>query len=324
MGMNKSVRIAIAIVLTLAYAWIAVHVVDVGSIRSRMRTAIVPDLELGVACLFLMLLMRGMRVAVFIGKPRSVVVWMLAILHSGLNALLPAKLGELSLPILLRRFTGMSGYGGATVLVLLRLHDLLAMLVVSGALAATFLHGPARVAALACVAAALAGQVLLVVSGSRIMHAFMLLLPVRWRRWRFLCKLQDAFQSVDRSASLGAAVVSLGLWTMLALGFHFISEAAHGPMSFGLLGLAMGGSSLAFAVPAGGIANVGPFEAAWTWILHTAGWTVPDAVASALFVHGCALLCSVSAGLLCMMVLSMVRGGGAAKGDAVTDGSDQP
>jgi Lysylphosphatidylglycerol synthase TM region len=193
------------------------------------------------------------------------------------------------LPLALVRQADYSLAKAVGVLLLLRLYDLLTLLV-TGAVALALLAEQFEIASL---------QALLWIGAIAIL-GFMVLFPAiatlvsgQVRKYlkpegkivRFVDQLSFAARDLPAQRLAGLILTSGLVWASLFLVFYLTAAmiaATPGPAASALAGVA---GALAFALPVNGLANVGPFEAAWASVMIPLGVIPEDAVAAALLSH---------------------------------------
>ena len=228
--------------------------------------------------------------------------------HTMINSLLPARLGELAFPILMRSHASTPTPRSVTMFLVARVLDVavLAFLFV----VSSFLHFGAQspAAALGSVAAALAaGLVALIRAGP--LYSWTL------RQWERSFPRRPSILALGRSLEadliamtssrklLAAGTVTLAMvltrhvfyWaTMRAIGFPLAFPAV-------IIGATFGEAT--YLLPIHGVAGLGTVEAGWTVGMGLIGMDLPNAVASGLFVHIWALALSAGFGCLSLPLL---------------------
>ena len=240
---------------------------------------------------------RGWRLAVLVTPSARLRfdIYAISALHNFLASLLPARLGELSLVVMLRTRLAMPAASGAGVVIGVRLFDLsviLAALGVSGwlVLPAEGPLGWARpwlgAGGLAAVAMFFVLPVLGRLAADRLPPvesaggratrlAALLLAGYRGLSWRRGCLLQ---------------IASLAVWFGMISGYHFAFLAVWPTADLLVTVLAGTAGSVAFVMPVNGVAQVGPFQAAWTYAATAAGAPYAEALAASVLFHALALL----------------------------------
>lgn len=213
-----------------------------------------------------------------------------------ISTVLPLRLGEVSLPLLLRRQHGVPLADGVGVLLLARLYDLLMVLLLGAGL---LLHASSQArferAALPAVTFGLIAALTILC-----LPRSMAWLAARTTRWRRLpARAARLAQGIAAPAARlqGAAMLlrfigqTLLQWLLL-LAFYVLCARACGVDSAVAAMLAGLASTLAAIQPVNGIAGLGVVEAAWAFTLGAFGIAWPVALASALVMHVWNILCT--------------------------------
>lgn len=248
--------------------------------------------------------LRSLRASLVIEGRANATVMRISLVHNALTALLPMKLGEFALPMLLVRTGRMSAVESVGALFLLRIFDLLTLSIVGSlTIAIAFWSSNKTIAysALATFASALAATAIAMLLLPR---ATALLASRRsMLRPAFLVKLLHTASLLSRSLFLNIFGLSLAIWASLFVSFYLLSLAVISfakPFEVAAAGTV---ASFAFAFPISAIANAGPFQAAWIWALGMLGYAEVPALAASLVVHGSVVLITGIAGLIsaCML-----------------------
>ncbi len=255
---------------------------------------------------------RGVRLSILARRPGPLAAIAVAAAAQAAAQLVPARAGELALPLLLRRHGGLDLSRGAGVLLAARALDLAAL----GAWAAAALltvSGLGHPAALAGAALLLLPALLLpALLAAADRFASRLLAPrgARWRRQvRRLRRLRRSLDELRRApARLAAAVVAsllmwAGVWVytwllLIALGYRWaLPTVTAGSAAAAVTNL----------VPINLVGNLGTLEAGWTAAFTALGIPLADAAASGLAAHLWALLFTATTGGLAGAVLALRR-----------------
>lgn len=283
--------LGVSVVVLAVAAW----VVDPGALGTDLL-ALHPGLVLlGLAVLGVNYWLRTLRFRMLLaddGKRVQGLFGMVCI-SATLNYLLPARLGELSYPLLLKRLSGREYSIGAASVLAARVLDLFAVAVLFPF-------------ALLASHAALPGWA--VRAALLFMVATFAMLAAAWAWLRAhppgaaeLCEPKGAWRGrlggflnrvvahlsmlTQRGQLLPLALVSLGIWLCIALNFFLILAAASIAVPFAAaftITLVMIPLSL---LPAQGFANLGTHEAAWLMVLAAMGLPPEVAARATLLSH---------------------------------------
>lgn len=296
-GLRRAVNIALSLAVTGICVWLAYHYIDWRVIVSAYARISLAQLA-GIFFLGLIpTLMRVVRLSAVIGAPVSWALFRAVSIQGAALATLPAKIGEAVLPIALSRQGKHNLAEAIGVLLLLRAYDML-MLIVLGAIAFVFLAAKLG----------LAQWVPVMLSGAGLTVGVMLFLPVLVKYMREMMhlylgpsarivRLFDQLSLSMRDLTPGRLssliLITLLVWASLFAVFFQTGVALQATPGLTASILAGVAGSLAFALPVNGIANLGPFEAAWAAVMIPLGVTPADAIAAAVLSHIVIILCNL-------------------------------
>lgn len=254
-----------------------------GAFEAASRTLALAGAAVWAGALVIMLaigVLRFLRLQIALGETAPLETFNAAALHASASALIPGKLGELILPIVVRRLTGSSLLAGAGLLVFLRALDLAALTAVgcfAGILAggSALLLGPLAVAALAAPFA---------------LHRLAKLTHGRQGRcWTVVARTADFAARFTFAQNVSMLALSLTVWIALWGAALLAAEGMGLDAPIATAGLAVAAASAAFASPVNGVANAGPFEAAFSGVYAGFGYSLAPALAAAVLLHVCAI-----------------------------------
>lgn len=244
--------------------------------------------------------LRAMRIGYCVdGRLRSPLVFM-AYLYNALSALLPARLGDVALPFLLRQQARTPLGSGFGLLILLRVLDLLT-LVALGALAVVVSECSTNRSICLLASLILVGScaaLLACVVGAPALLRFVQRHDAsRSKLWRIAVQLVSPMAQIGRARLVKLMLMSFAIWLSLFASFAMLARSIMTDVALSQVGAAGAAASLAFAIPFSAIANVGSFEAAWVWVMSTFGHPASVALAAALLAHGVIFLVSMAFGV---------------------------
>lgn len=297
-GWGRIFAIALSVGVTAAFGLAAAYIIDWHAFVAAYATLSATKIILLCLLGLIPVLLRVMRLCVAIGRPLQWIFFRAVTLQGAAVATLPAKIGEAVLPLMLVRRAGYSITESVGILLLLRLYDLLTLMWM-GAISLAFLSaefGMADWRPLLWIGAAA------IAAGMVLFPEFATFFSVQIRKYinpegkivRLVDELSLASRHLSRERLAGLILVSGLVWASLFLVFYLSGvffEATPGVMGSVLAGVA---GSLAFALPVNGLANVGPFEAAWAGAMLPLGVMVEAAVAAALLSHFVLIICNLT------------------------------
>lgn len=287
------VRLVVSVAITAVCVWIVVPFDSLAIFGDALSAAEPEFVALAAVLGLIAQTARGWRLALLLdprGRP-SFTFYRISVMHNFLASLLPARLGELSLIMMLRSRLDLPALSATGVLLGVRALDLL-MVCASGGIAAwlvlpddsllAWLRLPAGVGGLSC----LASFLILPPMGLRLSAQVRRVHARRERRLTgVLTKVLFAYSELPawRGALLQASTVLV--WLCLFSAF-FSSALAITPLvtpQTAVFSSAIG--LIALVSPVNGVAQIGPFEAAWTYAATAAGMTYISALAAAVVGH---------------------------------------
>lgn len=341
--MSRHLRTALLVLCTAGLLALFLRQVNLRDVTAEIRGA---DPWLLVAALvatgltYVLRAWRWQKMLEPIGHARFSTALRTTVIGFAANALLPARAGEVLRPYLLARREGLSATSTFATIILERVLDLVAVLVLFGAF--VFLFDPGMTEAdgavyravqigglSAAVAAAVALVLFFVLAGhperlGRAAGRVERVLPARLART--LATLVETFASglalMRRPGALAVALVmSAPLWLSISAGIWFVAQAFHITMPFTGAFLIVALLTVGVAVPTPGA--VGGFHYAFR-VGATVFYGVPTerAVGAAIVLHAISFVPVTVAGLILMVQdgLSFARVRSMASGQAADRG----
>lgn len=291
---NAKYRWLAALCTTTVCLGLSVGFIDIGAGAAALASA---NRSLWGLTIVLSIGVGGLRALRVVMLNRSAPAWPLiraSCLHNAANALLPAKMGDVALPIALRRYAGLGLAQGIGLLLVVRLSDLATLaglgLILLGATNVQNLPDGWRLAmaALGTVLCLGPGAVPIAVKGSR-----------RWitkLRGEKGMQIAAAVAHLEKSSAVGLVILTLAVWLVLGLAACSAVAAVGLHTGWTITFLACIAASFAFASPVNGVASVGPFEAAFAGVLTFGNASATQAVAAAVILHMSSLIAAALTG----------------------------
>ena len=321
-------KLGLALIVSAAFAAIFASVDGFADSWKRLQDVDLYILSFALLLMIFAQIMRAARLSVVIAGRSlpSFSIFSLSILHAFLASLLPMRIGELALVFLLKHHHQMTLTSGLGVLIVTKFLDFLLLLAIgcfsaawlmrtngnadAGLITATFLVG----------AAAVFGFLMLPLSRTPL-RAISQSTEVRgWNRVAgFIDELISAYSELSRGQTVALQMTTVLLWALFLTSFHLCALSVNGtPGILSTLASSVAGS-FAFALPVNGLAQFGPFEAAWIAAAKfLSDFDITHSLPAALLVHGATL--AVAGLLSCATSLWLFRGqnGRAVQKDATT------
>jgi len=279
---RRAVSAALAVAITAAAIWYLVTPEVISGFRGIAATANWPALAFATLLMAVVQWLRAWRFSVMTFGTLTLPEWPLVRIAFQLNFLnftLPFRLGELGYPMMMRRAYGHPIAASIAVLLLARIFDLFSVGAIFLALAAGLglfapAIGGASLAFLALLSALV--PVLLVLGAKAAMPM------ISHSRSAILGALDPALrQAGAQGAQLAAITMSFTIWLFFGAIAVIAADAVTDklPPAVAMLGAAAG--NVAFALPVNGVGGLGASQAAWAFVVETAGVPFSDAAISA-------------------------------------------
>ena len=291
-GRVPLLRVLVSVGLSLVLFYLLLRSVQPGRLIEYIANARLGWLVLAALVYAFDYGVRGFRVSLAARLPYRI-SFLVFSTYMCLVRLLPVKLGEFSLPLLLRRCGETSLVEGTSILVGIRLIDLSALMTLG-----TFFVGG-------------------IVGINRWVLALVSLLPLvaivclAKFRWKTPNSRLDRF--VEGLAAFGSPSlllsiygVSLFRWGLNILFFYCVTRSISGTVGLFKVGTAALSSSVVFSLPVNGFGGVGTVDASWAGVLVLLGVAKEVAITSGILANMYANLLSVVLGGSSFLVIRRV------------------
>jgi len=298
--------------VALALVVLVLMVARPGEVWALIRNTSLAGLMPAAAAAGGALVMRGIRLVLLL-PPGRLRPWSATLVAAAAQAaawFVPARLGELALPILLRRTTGWDLTAGLGTLLAARTFDLAALGLWAG-VATLAILGPGHPMALVAAACLVIPPLLLPATLVLVDRAAVRILAprgLRFRRWaRRVRRVRHSVEALrERPLRLvGSAVTSLVMWAFLwALAWFLLDAMGYRwPVWDVVAGSAA--ASLSNLLPFNLIGNFGTLEAGWTAAFVSLGVPAATAAATGFASHLWAVVFTAVYGALAWAILAI-------------------
>jgi hypothetical protein len=305
-------RLSLGVIVTAGCALVLWPVVSLHELRASLARADVGLLAQAFALVVLGQVFRAYRLGLIVQASGvfSSTIYRISALHFFWASLLPAKTGELSLVYMLRGTFGLPVLNGVGVLLGIRFLD---FLVIGGVLCIGIWRVfPAAESPLGFIRMlALPGGLLAFLGFAVVPHLSRRLLLVlqgsvrasNHSAGRLLLHLSAAYLTLPRSRLGPIQITTAMIWICVFSACYLMARALDDQVGVTAPLFATAAGSMAFALPVNGFAQLGPFEASWTYAGIMAGMSQEVALASALLVHFVSLAASAVQALIAATLL---------------------
>ena len=294
--MGRTVKIILSVTIPLVFVGILYYYIDFSYFAEKVKQVEGKYLVYSFAALFAAYFFRVARFMILLPSRSAGKLFGISTLHYFFNRILPARSGEATLPVLLKKYLNISYAKGITGLLFIRVIDLygimlilvLATLGVSGFGFQPFLLNIIRLLAIIIILFSL----LLFLFPKRTVKIISLF--ILWfshvAKGKIRKKLQDYTQTLDRFINEmpqwfvpGIVIMSFGSWLLIYFYYYFIVLAFGIPYTLPEVTFASSISNLTLILPLSAVGNLGTFEAGWTAGFALLGMDPAEAVQIGLF-----------------------------------------
>ena len=282
----------LALLVTALCLWVLLTPATLQALSRAFLDARLLPLLLAFVLVALVQWVRAWRFSIMTTGVLALPSWLflrIALQLNFMNFVLPFRLGELSYPVLMKHHFGHGLLHSAGVLMLARVFDLAAVLVILLGAAAVLGMGGGTLgnAALVLVATACGLAPFALLLGGHALRPRIMQVPHLGPVAAKVTAGLDVLR--DREAAMATVALGWAIWLLLGGAAILVAGAVTETVSpvAALLGSSAG--SIGFALPVNGIAGIGPAQAAWVAATTHIGVPWDDAVVSALALHAVVL-----------------------------------
>lgn len=285
-------QIALAASVTVAVFALLFFDSDFDRYVATVRSAETSWLLSAVVMVVVLGVLRAWRLATAIEYPLQPIFLRISLFHNFVTMVLPARIGEIAMPLLLKRAGLRPAASAAGVLVVLRLLDLLSVLVIGGfAAGLTTFADPVYnwINGLGWWTGSLASAALVVLPFfPKLVRAFFSPIGTpSGGRWVGAIRNLMASAANCLAPRLYIRLVLLSLITLMSmfLVHYFCARAVSAAPNLAGTVLASTAAILAFTLPINGIGGLGPVQAAWSLTLSAQGVVWETALTAGLLMY---------------------------------------
>lgn len=279
---NRFFIFALSVVLTTASLWVIFRNLDFNDFYSDLKNAKLKFIFYSLLAFIGTYFFRALRFYVVLRKGKLLHLISISGLHYFINKVIPARIGEFSLPFLLSRYLNIRLMNGMNVLFIVRLFDLFAVwlvLIISSLLLENLFQFNSVLYISIPVSFALfylllfhgykgfeiVLQKLLVFRQNNIARKIVALLL------RFRKVLKQFSKGLTFRIFFELLATSIGCWFFTALFFFLCAHSISLDFTFGSVLLATSISALSVILPLSTFGNIGTFEAGWVGAMVLVG-----------------------------------------------------
>ena len=275
--LKRFMQLGFSLIITGIFVFVLWRWIDWPRFRVMVATVQLSYVGLGALCYIGVYLARAVRMRAIIPKTTIPDLFWINSVQYFFNKILPARTGELTLPVLIQRYTGASFGRGVAVLLLLRFFDILVIVALLTISLYVISVPPLMTRALPWLMAAETGGLLVIFA-----------LPVLLKKIELqaIAKLTTFVQQPGYVRFiLGGLRDTIIAWVFLYGYLYCMVLATHGAFSFWAVVFAATFSILTIVLPISAIGNFGTFEAGWVLGFVMLGMAKTDALAVGFFTN---------------------------------------
>ncbi len=303
-----------SILLTALSLFFIIKYIDFNLFLSNLKKIDPLYLVLGSFSLLVSYYFRVLRYEEILNlKGNKAKLFSVSAIHYFVNKALPAKTGELSLPILLKKHLDFNYKEGITALLFVRVLDFFAMLLLL--LLASFYVETLYFNKLWISISTVVALLTLLLSWIFLDKVFTFLVQYleklnQGRLQKLSKKLSELFifiksykSKTKHSTALKALLISVLNWVAIYFYYYFIIKSFHFSQSYLETVFASSISNFTFMLPINAVGNIGPFEGAWAIGFHLIGVDKDISVPIGLFSNIYATLYTAVLALIGFIIL---------------------
>ena len=277
---SKILRIIFSVLLLLLIIIVMIKFIDFQFFFKKIKSVNIFFLFLSFLSLSISYYFRVLRFKLILNEKKGVVLFSISGIHYFLNKILPARTGEITLPLLFKKHLDIEYSKGISALLLFRILDVFAMLILF-LFSLFFIDIIKNINLLIVISVFL---ILLIMFLWGFLNFFSNLLikitgkisirSIKDRKEKienFLYKIKDYKKAKNNMFYLKTGIVSLLSWILVYFYYYFVIMSFELDHSFSETVFASSISNFTFILPINSAGNIGPFEAAWTYGFYLLG-----------------------------------------------------
>lgn len=312
---SKTFKIAVSVVFTALCVWLIFEIVDFEYFFKSLKTINFWWLFPASFSLLVSYFFRVLRYEQILEQPKSKLkIFAISTIHYFLNKILPARTGEISLPILLKNHLNFNYAKGIAALLFVRVLDFFAMiflLLIASLIVSSEHINPIIVGAFAFLA--LLGFAIVWVFLDKIITLTLKIFAkfnikklqkIKGKIIELLEFISNYKQNKKPIFVARAIFISIFNWIAIYFYYHFIILAFSQSQNYFETLFAATVSNFTFMLPISAIGNIGPFEGAWAIGFYLVGVAKEISVPIGLFAN---IFATLFTALLALVGFAILR-----------------
>ena len=289
---SKTFKIIFSTILTIVFIYLIISYIDFEYFFEQIKDINYFFLIIAALCLAINYLFRGLRLNLILGINNKLKLSAISTIHYLFNRIMPARLGEASLPILLKKYLKIDYKKGTSSLLFYRVFDFFLMLLLL--LIVLSLVKIENVNLTGIIIFSISGIVLLIIAwiflskiinlSLKILQKIKFQVKVTKKIATFLIKIKNYKEARSKKFMLKLFVYTLINWLIVYSYYYFILLAFSFDIGYFQTIFGASVSSFSFIIP-NAAGNIGPFEAGWGLGFYLLGISKDISVPIGLFAN---------------------------------------
>ncbi len=291
---SKIFKISFSVVVFISVIVLLYRFIDFDFFLKKIKTIDFVFLTFSVISLIVSYYFRVIRYKLILNEKRGMTLFSISGIHYFLNRILPARTGEISLPLMFKKYLSIDYSKGISALLFFRVLDVFVMLILF-LISLFFINIFKNLTLLILISTSI---ILLIIAFwsffdflSRIFLLFLKRIFSK-KKSEGVFKLENYILRIkeyrNKKTNLFFAKISFASflsWIMIYMYYFFIIRAFELHYSFQETVFASSISNFTFVLPINSVGNVGPFEAAWGYGFYLLGELKDISVPIGLFAN---------------------------------------
>jgi len=291
---SKIFKISFSIILFISVIVLLYKFIDFNFFLKKIKTINYSFLAFSVLSLIISYYFRVLRFKLILNEKRGMTLFSISGIHYFLNKILPARTGEISLPLMFKKYLEIDYSKGISALVFFRVLDIFVMLILF-LFSLFFINIVNNLTLLIFISVFVI--ILIVVSWVFFDFVSTIFISILKKIFsnnknkkvlkveNYILKIKEYRNKKNNLFIIKISFASLLSWIMIYMYYFFIVRSFELYYSFQETVFASSISNFTFVLPINSVGNVGPFEAAWGYGFHLLGELKDISVPIGLFAN---------------------------------------
>jgi uncharacterized membrane protein YbhN (UPF0104 family) len=277
--------------LAIAFVAFGIYSVDIPNLWKLLNSANITYFVLALPFMWLAIILRGFRIGSVVIQDNKVLI-KIASIHNTWNSLLPFRLGEISLVLMLKQYFNLSYIDSLAALSAIRLGDVALMLICGGTMTAIVFSSES----ISNILSEHIASIFLFIFVALV--AFFFLMRNKNNKFH---QYKKFIKNISRRKMLSILGFSTAIWLSLFILSYFSMMSINENSTLVVAFVGFTGAATSVLFPISGFANIGSYHATWVGALMLYGLPIEEAVATGIISHAIMLT-----GTLSMFIFGML------------------